>query len=287
MDILVLDTYRIYKEMFLLSEEQREDFFNKSIVEPFDVLFKLTSMPRKPEMLSCLPLSGQESITFLMFECLKENDIWEKAKTSIEISIHSFEKKGIKLFDNLIVAILPGDKQLLSLSEGYTGIGSIPGYIMLVIAPDENNVKKFPACVAHEFHHNVLFNNFIWDYSSISLSQYLAIEGLAESFSEDLYGNETVGPWVSSTTGEMLEHAKKIIGNNLNIKGFMNVNRYMYGKHPMFAGSESVDLPYCAGYAVGYHAVQKYVKDRKTDVIQATIDFINKIDIVKESGYFE
>ena len=46
MDILVLDTYRIYKEMFLLSEEQREDFFNKSIVEPFDVLFKLTSMPK-------------------------------------------------------------------------------------------------------------------------------------------------------------------------------------------------------------------------------------------------
>ena len=181
--------------------------------------------------------------------------------------------------------IFLGDPELLKQSEGYAGNGSIPGYIQLAIVPDEKNLAKLNACAAHEFHHNVLFYNAKWNFMNVSVGQYLAVEGLAESFAESMFGKEFIGPWVTNVDNEGLEKAREIIAPALSIKGFMQARMYMYGDHPMVPEAKSLGIPYCGGYAVGYHAVQSYMKKKHVTVAEATR--VDGEEIMRESGYFE
>ena len=155
-----------------------------------------------------------------------------------------------------------------------------------MIAPNEYNLPRLASCVAHEFHHNVLFYNVQWNFMNVSLSQYLAVEGLAESLAAELYGEEFNGPWVADINEADLRKASGVLGQNLDTKGFMEVRKYMYGDHPMVPEGQTLGIPYCAGYAVGYHAVQAYLRKASKKVSEATKAFIDGEDIVKLSGYF-
>jgi uncharacterized protein YjaZ len=112
------------------------------------------------------------------------------------------------------------------------------------------------------------------------------VEGLAESFAAELYGEELNGPWVADINEADLRKASGILGQKLDVKGFMEVRKYMYGDHPMVPEGQTLGIPYCAGYAVGYHAVQAYLRKTSKRVSEATKEFINGEDIVKQSGYF-
>jgi uncharacterized protein YjaZ len=287
MKINILDTHKLYCEMLSLPDKDRAEFFDKKLLEPFAPVFEKTMMPRNPETMSCLPLSGTDDIANNMLNQLKTANVWDEARLAIETAVNTFQKAGLELPEETTVGIFLGDSQMLSQSEGYTGIGSIPGYIQIIIAPNEKNLPKFNSCVVHEFHHNVLFYNVKWNFMDVTVSQYLAVEGMAESFAAELYGKDCVGPWVTGVTGENLEVSRKIIGNSLDISGFMKVRNYIFGAHPMIPESEALGIPYCGGYAVGYHAVQAYLQKTGRTIAEATKAFIDGEDVVKQSGYFE
>lgn len=118
------------------------------------------------------------------------------------------------------------------------------------------------AAVAHEFHHNVLFYNAKWNFiNEVSVARYIGVEGLAESFTASLYGEEYLSPYVTCVKGQDLEKSREIIGKSLNIRGFNEVRKYIFGDHmKSFDGSESTGIPAFAGYAIGYHAVQAFLK---------------------------
>lgn len=165
-------------------------------------------------------------------------------------------------------------------------MGSIPGYILIMIDTNEKNLPKLNACIAHEFHHNVLFHNAKWNFmTEVTVGRYLAVEGLAESFAASMFGEEYIGPWVTGVQGADLETARRIISKSLDVKGFMEVRKYIYGKHPMMAETQDFDMPFCGGYAVGYHAVQAYLRKTGNPIEKATI--IDGNEIMKVSGYFE
>lgn len=286
MKINILDTHTLYYDMLSLPDKDREIFFNEKLLEPFAPLFEKTMMQRGPEAMSCLPLTGADDVANDMLNRLMAGNAWEGARQVIEKAMNDLQKAKIKIPEEITLGIFLGDPQKLSQSEGYTGIGSVPGYIQIIIAPNENNLPKLNSCIAHEFHHNALFFNVNWNFMNVTLSQYLAVEGMAESFAFALYGKKGLGPWVTGVADEDVETSRKIIGKNLHVAGFLEVRNYIFGKHPMLPGSEALGIPYCGGYAAGYHAIQKYLRKTGRNIAETTKAFIDGEDVVKQSGYF-
>jgi uncharacterized protein YjaZ len=284
MEIIIQDTYKLYKEMLNLPEEKRGDFFSNKFMEPFDPMFEIMHMPKTPEALACIPLTGNDAEIVDMLNILEKADAWNNARKTIEIAAERFRNAGVAIPEKVIVGIFLGNPVALSQNEGYTGVGSIPGYIQIVIAPNEKNLLKLNSCIAHEFHHNVLFHNATWNFMNVSVGKYLAVEGLAESFAASLFGDEFIGPWVTGVQGEDLEKSRGIISNALDVQGFMEVRKYIFGAHPMVPGSEALGIPYCGGYAVGYHAVQAFIRKTGISIEKATI--LDGDEIMRLSGYF-
>jgi uncharacterized protein YjaZ len=102
-------------------------------------------------------------------------------------------------------------------------------------------------------------------------------EGLAESFSAELYGAEMVGPWVSGFDDSKLEQTRDIFRNGLNTTGFNTIRRYIFG-------DPAAGIPVYAGYAIGYRLVQQYLQRTGKTVPEAT--FVPAEKIIAESGFF-
>jgi uncharacterized protein YjaZ len=286
MKIKILDTNKFYHEMIALPENERDTFFDEKFLEPFAPMFKHTRMPRNPDVLACLVISGVDSAANDMLNQLVAVDAWNEAVLTIANAAENLQNVGIEILEEVTLGIFLGDPEKLAQSEGYIGSGSMPGYIQIIIAPNAQNIVKLSACIAHEFHHNVLFHNVKWNFMNVTVSKYLAIEGMAESFAAELYGKDFIGPWVTNVTGAELEKSRNIIGQNLDITGFMEVRKYIFGDHPMVPEGEALGIPHCGGYAVGYHVVQAYLRKTGKTVAEATQAFINDEDIVKQSEYF-
>ena len=287
MRITILDTDRLYQEMLSLPDEKREAFFDAKFFEPFAPTFQMLGMPRNAEALGCLPLSGADQLAQEMLDQLRATNVWEEAAVTLRGAQEYLEQAGVATPETVLLGVFLGSPERLAMSEGYTGAGSIPGFIQIFIAPNEQNLAKLNACIAHEFHHNALMFNMRWNFMEISLSHYLAVEGLAESLAAALYGEQSVGLWVTGVTGPGLADSRRIIGQNLDVAGFMEVRRYIFGAHPMVPGSEELGIPYCGGYAVGYHATQAYLRKSGQSIAEATRAFIDGTDIIKLSGYFD
>ena len=286
MKVNVLKTNMLYQEMLALPDSERGAFFDEKLLQPFTPLYELTGMSRNPQAVSCLALTGTDAQAQEMLDRLTAADAWKKAHQTVESAVKNLQMAEISMPDTLTLGIFLGDPAMLALSEGYTGVGSIPGFIQIMIAPDEQNLSRLASCIAHDFHHNVLFHNVTWSFMNVSLSQYLAVEGLAESFAAALYGDDLIGPWVTGVKDADLARTQTIIGENLDVEGFMEVRQYMFGSHPMVPGSETTGLPYCSGYAAGYHAIKAYLNKTGRTIADATKDFISGNDIIRLSGYF-
>lgn len=117
------------------------------------------------------------------------------------------------------------------------------------------------------------------------MGDYLVIEGLAESFAGELYGNDLLGPWVTSFDKENLEFSKEVIKDVLDMKGFTEVSSYMFGDTiAKEQGYQPVGLSSFAGYAVGYQAVQSFMKINNAGIEEATL--LGTDDILSNCGLF-
>ena len=68
------------------------------------------------------------------------------------------------------------------------------------------------------------------------------------------------------------EYIKPIIYDGLNVQGLENLNAYLYGDEMAKLQSyPAVGLPYCAGYACGYHLVKHYLKKTGKSIVEATL----------------
>ena len=88
------------------------------------------------------------------------------------------------------------------------------------------------------------------------------------------------------------EYIKPIIHDGLNVQGLENLNAYLYGDEmAALQNYAPVGLPYCAGYACGYHLVKHYLNKTGKSIAEATIlpasevlncveDFWNKQNII-------
>lgn len=287
----VIDTVEQYEELLAITDlEKRKNYFRYTMMEPFKEMWNLINVPLKAKqengydvimatkMLGYADISNGKQIEQGL-SILNENNAYIVADNTIKNCIENANKSGLKVnADEIKFGLYVANPDKLKLQKGYTGFGGIPGFITVNIYPNEYNLPKLPAVIAHEFHHNIRFSYFDWDHGNVTLGDYLVIEGLAESFAKELYGTEQLGPWVTSMDKEELEYSTDVIREALNVKGFAEVSSYMFGDEiAAQEGYQPVGLPFCAGYAVGYKAVQSYMKKYNKTIYEATLASTDEI----------
>ncbi len=173
-------------------------------------------------------------------------------------------------------------------AEGYSGFGGVPGWIMTVYGnPTPDNLKRVEACTVHELHHNIWSNFTKPDFmKTTTVADYMVMEGLAESFAAELYGEDTIGPWVTKFDQSQLNRTKTVFRDGLTRAGFNVIRGYIFGGEiAEIAGFEKIDVPLYAGYALGYRVVQAYLKRTGKSVAETT--FVPPQEIVAESCFFD
>ncbi|WP_025026264.1 DUF2268 domain-containing protein [Caldalkalibacillus mannanilyticus] len=297
MQLIIENTLEQYEKLFSLSEEEREDYFRYSMMKPFEEMWATIHVPLQAKqengydvkmatsMLGYLDMTetvkGKQALLLL-----KEIHALQTARTTLSrcLEVSRAHQLTIKA-DALTFGLYIADPKKLELQKGYCGFGGIPGFIMITMNPTPYNIPKLPALIAHEFHHNLRFSYFDWDHGNVTVGDYLIIEGLAESFARELYGDELLGPWVTSFDAEELDYSIAVLKEALAVKGFAEVSSYMFGDSiATELGYQAVGLSSFAGYAVGYHVVQSFLKNNKVDIYEATLLPTN--DIIQHCGLF-
>ncbi|MDX8047171.1 DUF2268 domain-containing protein [Gracilibacillus sp. S3-1-1] len=282
MNIVIEDTIEQYEKLY--SMEEREDFFRYSMMKPFEKMWQTINVPLKAKkqggydvlmatkMLGYLSLSDDE-MGRKALKNLKEIQALQTAHTTLSDCVNFMEKNNISInADELRFGMYIADPDKLTLQKGYCGFGGIPGFIQVSIFPNSYNVPRLPAVIAHEFHHNIRFSYVDWDHGNVTVGDYLIIEGLAESFVKELYGEALLGPWVTSFDQENLAYSIEIIRDSLEIKGFAEVSSFMFGDTiAEEQGYQPVGLSPFAGYAVGYQAVQSFMKEHHVGIGETTL----------------
>lgn len=148
MKIKILNTGKFYHEMMALPDNERDAFFDEKFLEPFAPMFEQTRMPRNPDVLTCLAISGADSAANDMLNQLVAVDAWNEAALTIANAAENLQNVGIEMLEEVTLGIFLGDPEKLAQSEGYIGSGSMPGYIQIIIAPNAQNIVKLSACIA-------------------------------------------------------------------------------------------------------------------------------------------
>ncbi|MFC0416351.1 DUF2268 domain-containing protein [Cytobacillus solani] len=289
MKIIIEDTMEQYENLFSMGED-REHFYRYSMMKPFEKMWNTINVPLKAKqpngydvmmatnMLGYLSVSDTE-MGRRALEKLKEIQALQTAQNTLNDCVAFIEENHLKVnADELRFGMYIADPKKLELQTGYCGFGGIPGFIQVSIYPNSYNIPRLPAVIAHEFHHNIRFSYFDWDHGNVTVGDYLIIEGLAESFAKELYGEAFLGPWVTSLDKEDLEYSKEVIKDALDVKGFAEVSSYMFGDTiAKEQGYQPVGLSSFAGYAVGYQAVQSFMKENNLGIREASLLSTNEI----------
>ncbi len=218
---------------------------------------------------------------------LEAADAWHIGQTALDNGVQHFAPYADRLTQNSITGwlLLTNPLKAEPSNKGYTGF-QFPGHIVGIFdTPNDTNLPRLPGLVVHELHHIIRLGLFPWNFQQpYSVADYVVLEGMAESFAAQLYGEQVVGYYVTDIDAAGLAQAKVIVGGALNERG--DVRSYIFGDH--FAEKwnfPKVGVPPFGGYAVGYHIVQAYLRRTGKTVEAAT--FIPADEIAADSGYFE
>lgn len=292
----------IYRKIMEAPIERKDDIYRYELMKPFEQKFAMYHCPLKAKqpggydvvmasgMLGYLLPQKIDASTEESIALLAEDTFWENCKKSIEKSLKCFTDIGIELpvKEYVFSAFLADPESPYSImNDNYCGDGGIPGYILGSLVPSQYTMSRLPVAMAHETNHNVKFQFEKWR-NDISLGEYMVCEGLAENFATYLYGEEQVGPWVSKTDMETLnDYIKPLIQDALDAQGFDNVTAYMYGDEmAKMRDFFPVGLPYCAGYACGYHLVKYYLRKTGKSIVEATLTPSREI-LEEAQGFWE
>lgn len=277
----------IYKKIREAPLEKKNDIYRYELMKPFEKKWDCYNVPikaAKPHGYDVIMASGMlgyllpEKIDERLSESislLNDSRFWNNCRESIECSIKCFTDAKIELpVKEYLYTVLLADptSPYLIMSDNYCGDGGIPGYIFGTLVPSEYTKSRLPVALAHETNHNIRFQFIKW-HNDITLAEMMVSEGIAENFAAYLFGEENVGPWVSKTDMETLNgYIKPIIREGLDVQGLDNLTAYLYGDETaVLLNYSPVGLPYCAGYACGYHMIKYYLQKTGKSIIEATL----------------
>ncbi len=152
-------------------------------------------------------------------------------------------------------ALLIADRtrpEVLEKFKGTVGFGNIPPFILLGIWPTKYSLVHLTANVSREYHHVMRSSLFPVQAVRYPLSNSLVAEGLAECYIEEVFGEQ----FVSDTARSLdIAEVKKLwpkFNKNIKLNGIDQHRSFMYGGY-------RTNLPYCAGFSVGYRVVKSFL----------------------------
>ncbi|NJN18762.1 MAG: DUF2268 domain-containing protein [Oscillochloris sp.] len=293
MHIQIIDTAAIYERLLasddpavhsrIVAEELAAPFAEVAAIfgqQPLDA-FAIWGL--RPEQFA----AEHRAATAAKISALAEANAWSRAAAALERAKAPFEPYREQIgLDRIIFALLVGEATGTSIEHGYTGFGGIPGWVMTIYsAPNPANLARVEACTAHELHHNLRFRLFAFNPISVTVGEYMIAEGLAEAYAAELYGDDSVGPWVSEFDESRLDAARSIIGAALDRSGFAEVRGHIFGDAiARDMGLPVAGVPDFAGYALGYKVVRAYQARTGNSVAAATM--LPAHEIIAESRFF-
>lgn len=278
---------RVYNEILHAKEDKKDDIYRYELMDEFYYKWSCYNIPIKAKQKGGYDVIMASSMLGYMVpteidesksqevKYLNNDEIWNLCTKSIENSLKTFINSGVELKINeykYTILLSNPESIYTKLSESCCGDGGIPGSIFLSLFPKEDTMERIPSVLAHECNHNVRFQFISWS-NDITLEEMMINEGLAENFATWMYGEEMLGPWVTKTDMETLnDYIKPIIKEALNVQGLDGITAYLYGDDIAEAqGYFKEGLPFCAGYACGYHMIKYYLNKTGKSIIEATL----------------
>lgn len=287
MKVSVIRSDGVYSKIMKAPLKNKNDIYRYELMMPFEKKWACYSVPMKAatpngydvimasEMLGHIAPTKVDETQKHSIDLISNDTLWKECELSMKRSLNCFSEHGIELpvKEYLFTILLANSESpYIMLNDGYCGDGGIPGYIFSWLVPNEYTLAQLPAALAHETNHNVRFQFIKWR-NDITLGEMMISEGLAENFATSLYGEDKAGPWVTKTDLKTLnECIKPIIYKGLHIQGLENLNAYLYGDEmAALQNYPQIGLPYCAGYACGYHLVKHYLQKTGKSIVEATL----------------
>jgi uncharacterized protein YjaZ len=288
----IVDTETIYRRLLAAPGAAGREAIFQELIAPFtglvqvfggDGLAAFASWGMSPQQFAGENCERMAAI----LDTLAAHDAWSQAAQALEEGGAAFARYGDRIpLDTIVFGLMMADMSGVPLQRGYTGFGGIPGWIMTVYGdPDEYNLARIKAATVHELHHNIRGVVVPSSFLTISVGEYMILEGLAESFAAELYGQDKIGFWVTDFDESRLEEARQVIGRALDVTGFGQIRGYIFGD--LLAGHMGLPqagVPDFAGYAIGYRVVQAYLQHTGQNVAEAT--FVPAQRIITESRFF-
>lgn len=233
----------------------------------FDVITFNSMMHRSPDQIT-QQISPE-------VELISSDSFWLECEHAVRKSLRLFIEHEISLpVSEYLFTIQLGnpENRALTINEGYSGFGGIPGFIWGTLLPNEYTIPRMKAALAHECNHNVRYQFIQWDHT-VNLGELIVSEGLAENFATFMFGEEFLGPWVTKTNAETLNRRiKPVLREQLKLTGFDQFAPYLYGDEiAELQNFKPVNMPYSAGYACGYYLIQYYLRKTGRTIFEATI----------------
>jgi len=302
MKIKALRSDKVYRRVIQAPQEEKIELFRQEMLAPFMKKWEIHHIPFKteePNGFDVITLNNMmnKSPTQITNKISKELDLissdsfWNECEESVKKSLYLFTEHGVNLtVSDYLFTIQLGNPNStpLMLSEGYSGDGGIPGYIICTLVPNEYTMPRMKAALAHECNHNVRYQFIQWDHFAVTLGELIVSEGLAENFATSIFGEELLGPWVSKTSIETLNnHIKPVLKEKLQLEGFDKITPYLYGDEiAKLQNFTPANMPYSAGYACGYYLIKYYLEKTGKDIFEATITPANLI-LEESKGFWD
>lgn len=278
---------KTYNKIMNSPKDKKDDIYRYELMQEFAHKWACYNIPIKAKqkggydvimassMLGYISPSEIDETKAEIIKGISKNSIWDTCTKVIKDSIGKFIEAGIELEvdDYKYTIVIPNPESVYTkLSDGCCGDGGIPGSIFLSLIPEDYTISRIPSVLAHECNHNVRFQFIKWS-NDITLEEMMINEGLAENFATWIYGEEMLGPWVTSTDMETLnDYVKPIIKEALDVQGFEGITSYLYGDDIAVArGYFPEGLPFCAGYACGYYMIKYFLEKTGKSIIEATL----------------
>lgn len=291
-----IHTNKVYRAMLAAADPaERERIFRADLLAPMQGSLEMTRR-FSPHLTD--PLEQARAMLWLMPEDLESEpdglallesvNAWEQGEEALTRAIDRFlpyaPRASVETdVTGTIMLIRPGPTS--AIGGGYAGY-QMPGFVVVTYdKPDASNVTKAPGAVAHEFNHRVRLAAFPWDMATTDVAEYVVMEGLAEAFAVDLYGEDVLGYYVTQISADDLETARRLVGDGWQATGFDQLRAYIFGDSIAAAMQfdTGLGMPDFGGYAVGYHLVRAYLRRRGVTIEEATLTPAHVI--VQESGY--
>jgi uncharacterized protein YjaZ len=294
MQFNIIDSELIYRRLLDAPDAAaREAIFRADLIAPFagliqvfggtDGLVQFAQWGMSPDLFD----GDHRAATAAVLDTLAAHDAWNRAARALQDGRAAFAPYLDRIpLDTIQFALMLANLKGNPLDRGYTGFGGIPGYIILVYGePDEYNLHRLKGVTVHELHHNVRSTVVPFNPLVATVGDYIVLEGLAESFAAELYGEDVVGYYVTDFDETALETARRVIGGALEVTGFNAMRGYIFGDTlAAQMGLPQAGVPDYAGYAIGYRVVQQYLRRTGTTVPAAT--FVPAQDIIAGSEFF-